>query len=195
MRYSFLAIVLIMFSSSQLRAQKENSFTIRAGYLHSSTHVEIANSLLIGIALVKAKPGFYIGLAYEHLLSTLLTSQIELNFQQKGQRLGNYAGDMPINLNYNYIGLTPTIGIQPMSNLSFWVGPEVNLLVGKSSSWPHSNSIEVGLVGRVRYQFRRMGITGGYFKGLTVHDRSTTKTYAFTNRNWQVGLSYLISKL
>ncbi len=189
-----LLFALTSFSYAPLWAQKANLFNIRAGYLQSNTIVDITNTIKVGIVPLEEKPGFYAGLAYEHLLSALLTSQIEINFQQKGYRSQDILWGYDTRNNYNYIGITPTVGIRLIKNLSFSVGPEVNLLVSKSTTSLNSKLVELGLVGRGRYQIDRIGITGGYFRGLTFYDRSYTKTYSFRNQNWQLGLFYQLSK-
>lgn len=194
MRGFLLLLVLILLSCSPLWAQKANLFSVRAGYLESSTIVDITNTLLIGLAPLKTKPGFYVGFAYEHPLSTWFTSQIELNFQQKGHQFRGFPKEADMRSRYNYIGVTPMIGIKLIQKLCFLIGPELNLLISKSATWPDSKHAELGLVGRGRYQINRVGITGGYFRGLTVFDRSPTHTYSFTNQNWQVGLVYQVSK-
>lgn len=191
---SLLTLALTLFSCSSLWAQKANLFGTRAGYLQSSTIIDITNPLTIGIGPVETKPGFYVGLAYEHSLSNLLTSQIEINFQQKGQLYQNFPREANQRNTYNYVGITPTIGVRLIKQLTFSIGPEMNILVGKSTIWSKSRLIELGVVGRGRYQFNRVGITGGYFRGLTVYDQSPTNTYAFTNQNWHVGLLYLLRK-
>ena len=194
MKRFLLLLALLSFGYSSLWGQKANLFNVRAGYLQSSTIVDVTNPLLIGLEPIKTSPGFYIGLAYEQPLSTLFTSQVEMNFQQKGHLHQSFSKEGSHRNTYNYIGITPTVGIQLIRKLTFSVGPEMNLLINESTAWSNSRIIELGVVGRGRYQFSRVGITGGYFRGLTVYDQSPTDTYAFTNHNWQVGLTYTLNK-
>jgi hypothetical protein len=194
MRYLLLLTVLISANRSQLSAQSKNRFNIGAGYSHSSTIIAQENPLLIGISPIEPKSGFYISIAYEHQLCSLFTSQLELNVQQKGYRYQHLVERRSIPVHYTYIGFNPTIGVKPTKKLSFLIGPEVNLLISKSTNSSKSKPIELGLVGRGRYQFSRVGITGGYFRALTFYDLSHTGTYSFTNQNWHVGLLYQLNR-
>ena len=185
-----LLIVLISFSTSQLWAQEKNQFWIRAGYLNSTTSVRSSATILIGIPTIESKAGFYAGLTYEHSLSKIFISQIGLNFQQKGYTYHKLSENIIANSVYNYIGITPMISIEPIKNFSLLLGPEMNFLVGRSSSLSASRSIEFGLTSRATYQFHRTGISVGYFKGLTPYSEDV---FQFVNQNWQIGLIYLLS--
>ncbi|QDK81535.1 PorT family protein [Spirosoma sp. KCTC 42546] len=193
MRYLLFLLTIVLGNSYQSSAQSKNRFNIGAGYSYSNTIIAIENTLLIGIAPIKPKPGFYVSLAYEHQLSGLFTTQLELNLQQKGHRYESSVEQRLVPVRYTYIGINPTIGVKPVKKLSFLIGPEVNLLISKSTSWSNSKPIEIGLTGRGRYQFSRIGITGGYFRAITFYDLTSTGTYSFTNQNWQVGLTYQLS--
>ncbi|GAB4006678.1 hypothetical protein GCM10028808_09060 [Spirosoma migulaei] len=193
MRYLLFLIAIVFGNSYQTSAQSKNQFNIGAGYSYSNTIVGIENTALIGLTPIKAKPGFYVSLAYEHQLSRLFTTQTELNLQQKGHRYENPIEQQLVPVRYTYIGIRPTIGAKPVKKLSLLIGPKLNWLISKSASWSNSKPIEIGLTGRGRYQFSRVGITGGYFRALTFYDLSGSGTYSLTNQNWQVGLFYQLS--
>jgi hypothetical protein len=180
-------------------AQSANRFSIQAGYLYSTSTFTQTTTFAIGLPNFDPKPGFYAGLTYEHQLSTLLTSGLELTYQQKGyiSRIP-YVNPASINT-YRYLGITPMLGIRLIKNLRILLGPEVNLLVNKSTrgleTQPLTDAnrrLEVGLVGRASYQFNRVGLTAGYFKGLTAYYKPDF--YYLTNQNWQLGLFYQLNK-
>jgi hypothetical protein len=90
-------------------------------------------------------------------------------------------------------------GVRLINNLRFLIGPQLNLLVNKSTNGletqPLTNAsrrLEFGLVGRVSYQYNRVGLTASYFKGLTTYFK--TDFYNLTNQNWQLGLYYQLNK-
>lgn len=190
MRYLLFLLAIIFGNSYHSSGQSKDRLNVGAGYSYSDAIVGIENTLLIGIAPIKPKSGFYVSLAYEHQLTGLFTTQIELTLQQKGYRYESFVEQQLVPVRYTYIGINPTIGIKPVKKLSFLIGPEVNLLISESSSLSKSKPIEIGLTSRGRYQFSRVGVTGGYFKALTFYELSRTGTYSFTNQNWQVGLTY-----
>jgi hypothetical protein len=167
--------------------------------LYSTSTLTPTTTYAIGLPDFDPKPGFYVGLTYEHQLSTLLTTELEFTYQQKGYIIRvPYVNSESINT-YRYLGITPMLGIRLIKNLRFLLGPQVNLLVNKSTrgleTQPLTDAncrLEVGLVGRVSYQFNRVGLTAGYFKGLKAYYKPDF--YHLTNQNWQLGLFYQLNK-
>lgn len=186
-------LVYVLVSNAPTLAQSINRLNIQAGYLYSTSTLTPTTYYTIGLPDINSKPSYYIGLTYEHQLSTLLTSGLELTYQQKG-----YIILESINT-YRYLGLTPMAGIIPIRNLRFLIGPQLNLLVNKSvnglKNQPLINGsrrLEFGMAGRVSYQHNRVGLTASYFKGLTTYFK--TDFYNLTNQNWQLGLFYQLNK-
>ena len=191
-------LICVLVSSTPTLAQSIKKLSIQAGYLYSTSTLTPTTYYAIGLPYINPKPGYYIGLTYERQLSTLLTSRLELTYQHKG-----YIGENPyisesINT-YRYLGLTPMAGIRPIKNLRFLIGPQLNLLVHKSSNGLETQPLidggrwlEFGLVSRVSYQYSRVGLTASYFKGLTNYFK--IDFYNLTNQNWQLGLFYQLNK-
>jgi hypothetical protein len=191
-------LICVLVSNTPTLAQSINRFGIQAGYLYSTSSLTPTTTYAIGLPTINPKPGYYIGLTYEHQLSTLLTGGLELTYQQKG-----YIGQIPyisesINT-YRYLGLAPMASVRLVKNLHFLIGPQLNLLVNKSTNGLEtqpltnvSRQLEFGLVGRVKYQYNRVGLTASYFKGLTTYFK--TDFYKLTNQNWQLGLYYQLNK-
>ncbi|WP_461108779.1 hypothetical protein [Spirosoma koreense] len=190
MKYLFFSIAIVLSSHFKLAAQSKNHVNLGAGYIHSATIVAIENPLLIGVIPPEPKAGFYVSLAYEHQLSDRWTSQVEMHFQQKGFQTQNLERKT-VTIPYNYLGISPTVGFSPINPLTLFIGPELNILLNRSEGKP----AEFGLTGRARYQFNRIGITGGYFRALTMYQLTSSGTYSFTNQNWQIGLSYQLIRL
>jgi hypothetical protein len=192
-------LIYILVSNTFMLAQSINRLSIQAGYLYSTSTLTRTSTVLIGLPNFDPKRGFYVGLTYDHQLSALLTSGLELTYQQKGyiSRIP-YVNSESINT-YRYLGLTPMVGIRPIDNLRFLIGPQLNLLINKSPSGSKfqrstdtNRKFEFGLVGCVSYQYNRVGLKASYFKGLTAYFK--TDYYYLTNQNWQLGLFYQLNK-
>lgn len=191
-------LICVLVSSNSILAQSINRFDVQVGYLYSTSTLTPTTTYAIELPNINSKPGYYIGLTYEHQLSTLLTGGLGLTYQQKG-----YIGQIPyisesVNA-YRYLGIAPMAGVRLIKNFRFLIGPQLNLLVNKSTNGLEtqpltnvSRRLEFGLVGRVSYQYNRVGLTASYFKGLTTYFK--TDFYNLTNQNWQLGLYYQLNK-
>lgn len=183
-----------------LFGQSTDRFAVQAGCLQSVSRLRPISPVLIGYPDVVAKPGFYVGFTYEHALSSLITGEFDLSYQQKGH-ISQLPYITPASINtYRYIGLTPMIGIRPLANVCFLLGPQINLLLSRSTKgletqplFDANRKVEFGLAGRVQYQFDRVGLSLSYVKGLTAYYKP--ENYQLTNQNWQVGLYYQLSKV
>ncbi|AUD04167.1 outer membrane beta-barrel protein [Spirosoma pollinicola] len=195
---SFLISVWI--STMPALAQSINRFSFQAGYLYATSKLTRTSTALFGLPDFDPKPGFYMGLTYEHQISTLITSQLELTYQQKGS-INRTSPLSPEFINtYSYLSLTPMVGVKPVKNLHFLIGPQLNLLVNKLTRgsdtqvlFDANRRLEFGLMGRASYQFNRVGLTASYFKGLTAYYKRDYYYYLM-NQNWQVGLAYQLNK-
>lgn len=191
--------ISVLMGNLGVLAQPANRFSIQAGYLYSTSALTRTSTVLIGLSNFDPKPGFYAGLTYEHQVSTWLTSQVEFRYQQKGYVSRLPFVDQAWANTYRYLGIAPMIGVKLVKNLRLLIGPQVNVLVNKSVSGLETQSqtdanrrFELGLMGRASYQFNRVGLTAGYFNGLTAY--SKTDVYYLTNQNWQAGLLYQLTK-
>lgn len=193
-------LISVLISNTPVLSQSTDRFSIQVGYLHSASTLTWTSSVLIAPPNFDPKPGFYVGLTHEHQLSSLLNSQLELTYQQKGY-IGriSYVDQESINT-YRYLGITPMVGVRLIRNFRFLIGPQLNLLVNKSTSGSETQPLlatdrnrrlELGLLGRLSYQFNRVGLTTSYFKGLTAY---YIDSYYLTSQNWQLGLSYQLTK-
>lgn len=192
-------LICVLIGNIPSLAQSINRLSAQAGYLYSTHTLTPTTYLIDGLPDSDFKPGFYVGLTYEHQLSTLLTSGLNLSYQQKGD-IGGSAYIKPRTINtYHYLGVTPMIGIRPIQNLRFLIGPQLNFLVNKSTSNLRTyrlinvnHTLEFGLLGRISYELNRVGLSASYFKGLTAY--YTTDSYYSTNQTWQLGLFYQLNK-
>ena len=198
MKAIIILLICVLVSNTPTLAQPINRLNIQAGHLYSTSTLTPTTYYAIGLPNINPKSGYYIGLTYEHQFSTLLSGGLELTYQQKG-----YISQIPyisesINT-HRYLGLTPMVGIRPIQNLRFLIGPQLNLLVNKSTNGVDiqllsngSRRLEFGLAGRVSYQYNRVGLTASYFRGLTTYFK--TDFYNLTNQNWQLGLFYQLNE-
>ncbi len=192
MRFFSILLISALLDNLPVLAQKVNRFNIQAGYLYSTSALTRTSTALIGIPEPEPKPGFYGGLTYEHQVSTFFTGQLELTYQQKGH-IDEGFPDEKFNRTYRYLGITPMIGVMPIKNLRFLVGPGLNLLLnGFVNGVAETRLLEFGPMVRSSYQFHRISLTVGYFKGLTAYLKSNH--HYLTNQNWQMGLLYQLSK-
>lgn len=194
-----ILFISALISNLPALSQSVNRFSIQAGYLYSTSTLTQTTTYAIGLPNFEPKPGFYAGIAYEHLVSPLLTSQIELIYQQKGHVRWIPFVDQTSTNTYRYFGITPMVGIRTLKNLRFLIGPQVNWLINKSITGLETQLMkavnrrfEFGLMGRGSYQFHRVGLSVSYFKGLTAYYKPDF--FYLTNQNWQLGLLYQINK-
>ena len=182
-------------------SQSIDRFSIQTGYLYSTSTLTRTSAVLIGLPNFDPKPGFYVGLTYEHQLSILLTTELGFTYQQKGYIARRPFVDQESINTYRYLGVTPMIGIRPIRNLRFSIGPQLNLLVNKSTSGletqplldtDRNRKLEFGLSGRISYELNRVGLVASYFKGLTAYYKPDF--YHLTDQSWQLGLSYQLNK-
>ncbi len=194
MQSNLKSLLLLSILSLPLTAQSQNlkSYGIRAGYLHSFTQVKKTGSNPLGIVGITSAPGFYLGGYFRKETSGAFLWQLEMNYQNKGQFSNDIPGSERIKNTYHYLGLTPTLGVKLNRRLSATVGPEVNLLVGEKSTWTESSAVEAGIIGRLLYQWSRLGIQAGYFRAINKYDARSFSSFGFDfiNSNVQVGLVY-----
>ena len=195
-------LISVLLGATLTLAQSINQFSCQAGYLSATSKPTRTSTALFGLPDFEPKPGFYVGLTYQHHLSTLLTSQLQLTFQQKGYTNPTTPGPgHPAFINtYCYLSLTPMVGVKPSKHLHFSLGPQLNLLVNKLTrgsgvqpEFDANRRLEFGLMGHARYQVNRVGLTASYFKGLTAYYK-LDHYYYLMNQNWQIGLAYQLSK-
>lgn len=193
---NYLTLLLFSFvMGSSLLAHTQNGITygIRAGYLHSLTHVKkTASNTPFNIIGLASKPGFYLGGYLTKETSGAFLWLIDLNYQNKGQFSNDIAGSVKIKNSYHYLGATPMVGLKLSRRLSAAVGPEVNFLIGKKSAWSEASAIEVGVTGRLFYRWNRLGLQAGYFRAINKYDGRSFNSFGFDfiNSNLQVGLMY-----
>lgn len=200
MKLMILFLACLVSPLEPLFGQSTDRLTVQAGYLQSVSRLQPTSSVLIGYPDIVAKPGFYLGLTYEHALSSLVTIEFDLSYQQKGH-ISQLPYITPASINtYRYMGLTPMIGIRPLANACFLLGPQVNLLLSRSTKgletqplFDANRKVEFGLAGRIQYQFNRVGLSLSYINGLTAYYKPDN--YQLTNRNWQVSLFYQLNKI
>lgn len=200
-KFSFLALTKVLLYSglmlstfyAQAQEQCSSEFALRAGYLHSITKVDQVEGYAIYTPVNEAKPGFYVGGQYQLKFGKRFISRGEVDFQHKGLIANvDYNGTRQRQvLDYNYIGITPTIGFAPLTNLAILVGPEFNFLLNNGGNGKSTNTIEYGLAARCSYQFIKFSVDIGYFIGLNEF-RKTPEivNHHYYNRNLQVGISY-----
>ncbi|MBC3795391.1 outer membrane beta-barrel protein [Spirosoma utsteinense] len=195
---AFLLISMLLGNLSA-RSQSVSQFSIQAGYLYSTPTFTRTTYYLIGLPDFEPKPGFYAGISYEHSLSPLVTSQIEFTYQQKGHTVKNAFPDEKFGNAFRYLSITPMVGITPIKNLRFLIGPQINWLIDRSINGAETSQsksanrrFEFGLMGRGSYQFYRVGLSVSYFEGLTAYYKSNF--FYLTNQNWQLGLHYQLDK-
>jgi hypothetical protein len=176
-----------------VQAQSKSNFGVRAGYIYSTTEVKTTGNTL-RLEGIDPKGGYYAGLMYGYAFSDRWLGRFELDYQNKGQVSKNQNGAVVAKNNYNYLGITPTIGVRAFKNLSFLAGPEINILLSKNTRWADAQPVEFGLVGSGSYQINRALLNIGYFKGLTSYDKTSivASSFDFVNQNWQIGLTYLL---
>ena len=200
MKYTYLIITwLLLFSSHLVFSQtlpRIGYFSIRGGYQRVTT--DIAISTIGGVYKsqgIASRSTFYGGTFYQQSLNRWLVYRLELNYQQKGLEYRDQNDKVSFQQRLHYVGLTPLIGISPLTNLSVFIGPEANQLVKNSYPSPTNEikSIELGLTARVSYTYKWIGLEAGYFKGFTeyLNLNSVDSETKFKNRSWQVGLSII----
>lgn len=179
---------------------KQSYFGIRGGYQRVATDVFI--SALGNTYTTKGyapRNTFYSGVFYQQNLSQRLLYRMELNYQQKGLEHHDQDGSTSFQKRLHYVGLTPLIGFNPITNLSLLVGPEANWLAKNSSPSPTSNTrtIEVGLTARVAYRYKWIGFEVGYFRAFNEYSDLSSPIFGtkFKSRTWQAGLFLIPGKL
>ncbi|MBC3795132.1 outer membrane beta-barrel protein [Spirosoma utsteinense] len=180
---------------------KQSYFGIRTGYLRAST--QLTNSLLnyslpsVSLAGVAPRNSFYGGVFYQHALSRWIAYRIELNYQQKGIQNQDFDGNTLFQQKFHYVGVTPLIGITPVSGLGLFVGPEANVYFGKSAWSEHASLVELGISGRASYRYKWIGVDVGYFKSFNeyTHVDLGNIRFGFKNQTWQVGLIFVPTML
>jgi hypothetical protein len=130
-----------------------------------------------------------------------LTISPELQFIQKGADSGNER------INLNYLELPVVFSFAPVRILSLEAGPSISYLVSAKTSNPSARDVispfdkpfDFGLNAGVGINLtNKISITGRYYYGLssvrsfpqTLPDTNPT----CTNRNFQMGISYLFKK-
>lgn len=177
---------------------KKSYLGVRAGYLQSSTTLTSQSSspyqtLLGGLA---PRNTYYGGVFYHQNLRSWLAYRVEATYQLKGFTNQDQNGTMLSAQRFHYIGLTPLIGITPVTGLSFFVGPEANLFL-HASSGSNPDPIEFGISGRVAYRYHWIGLEVGYFNSFNqyLYFTANSARFSFTNRTWQLGLFFVPSML
>lgn len=182
---------------------KQSYFGVRAGYLRASTDVTSSpeGSNLTGVSPLN---GYYGGLFYQHDSPNRIAYRAELNYQHKGNENQDRNGNILSQERFNYVGLTPLIGITPIPGLSLLVGPEVNVYIGKKAFNRNAPLAEFGISGRVTYRRKWIGIEVGYFKGFNEYNSVTVRNspavgedirFSFKNQTCQVGLIFVPAML
>lgn len=200
----FVVLLLTVRSSAFGQASAKTSYIgLRTGYLRTATTItasEGAKNLgtkLVGIA---DRSSFYGGVFYHHNLGKVIAYRVELNYQQKGVQNQGPAGNLLFEQPFHYIGVTPLLGITPLSGLGVFVGPEANLRVGSvpNEAYNRPTPIEVGISSRVAYRYKRIGIEVSYFNAFNTFNSFEVNPivqFDFKNQNWQAGLFFVLSKL
>ena len=176
-------------------------FGIRAGYLRASTDLISSpkGSSLSGVGPLNS---FYGGAFYRHNLSQRVIYRIELNYQQKGNETQDRNGNVLSRQRFHYVGVTPLIGITPVTGLDLLVGPEANFYLGRTALDRNASAVELGISGRVAYRYKWIGVEAGYFRGFNDYNSinignavTGTTQFSFKNRTWQIGLIFVPTML
>ena len=202
MKNSWFKLVGLMLLASpvvfgQVKSKK-SYLGIRAGYLHTSTNLTIQSGSPYQTLLGRVAPqnSYYGGVFYHHSVRSWLAYRVETNYQLKGFNSQDQNGTTLSAQRFHYIGVTPLIGITPVTNLSLFVGPEANLFL-HASAGPNPDPIELGISGRISYRYQWIGLEVGYFNAFNQHlylAPSATR-FSFTNRTWQIGLLFVPTML
>jgi hypothetical protein len=175
------------------QAQKKIEIALRVGYLHSITQVRQIENYLIYTPVNEAKPGFYVGGQCQLKFGKRFINRNEVTFQHKGliTKLDYNGVREKQVIDYNYIGITSTIGFVTFANLSLLAGPEFNILIDNGIEKKSSNLIEYGLATRCSYRFDNFSIDVGYFVGLNEFRKiPEIVNHHYYNRNLQAGIIY-----
>ena len=195
MRKSRFITGLLLMASTVVMGQatsKQSYFGVRAGYLRASTQLT-SSSPTVNLRGVGPLNSFYGGVAYQHALSRWIAYRVELTYQQKGIDNQDFDGNSLSQQKFHYVGVTPLIGIRPLSGLGLFVGPEVNFHFGKGARSGNFTPIELGMSSRFSYRYKWIGIEAGYFKSFNeyTHDDIGIARFGFTSQTWQVGLIFV----
>ena len=184
-----LLLILSQVSLGQVKNQS-SYFALRAGYLQTITDVTSSrgNTFLRGMG---NRDSFYGGVFYHRNIARFVAYRMELNYQQKGVESQDLSGNVLLQRRFHYAGLTPLIGITPLSGLGLYVGPEANLRVGNAPLGRNAVPIEVGISGRIAYRYKWIGVEVGYFRAFNEFaaiELGQDLRFGLKNRTWQVGL-------
>jgi len=179
---------------------------IRAGYLRATTDVTPSQGALnYGVVLlgIGDKPGWYGGVYYHRRPERQLTYRVEANYQQKGVRNYDVAGNFSFTQPFHYLNLTPLLCLTPsrrvpFSGLKVLLGPEANLRVGAVPPGRGNKPapVELGTSGRVVYQYGRVGLEAAYFRALNEFNQFEENpifVFGYKNQSWTLGLSVALS--
>ena len=177
-KYLFFAKILLFLSVTVFAQEHKylHFWGIKAGYLYSDTQLKANrnNFVLLGI---RPSNGYYIGGYYQRLEGKKLRTRFDFSYQIKGHSIHGSSGEV-VNNQYHYLGVTPTIGYLIFKNTCIYIGPEANLLIAKNTTWKETTFFETGIIGRIGYEYKKIGINLAYFRGISKYQ--TYQTYAGT---------------
>jgi hypothetical protein len=195
MKFTFAVFVVI----TTLSSCHSQHFGVKGGINLNKISFEGAPSQ--PVQLYQNNVGFHVGVFSRYTLVERLTISPELQFIQKGADSGNER------INLNYLELPVVFSFAPLRVLSLEAGPSISYLVSAKTSNPSARDVispfdkpfDFGLNAGVRINLtNKISITGRYYYGLssvrsfpqTLPDTNPT----CTNRNFQMGISYLFKK-
>lgn len=164
--------------------------------------IVIENAPFLPILTYENNVGFHIGIFSQFTLIEQLAIRPELQFIQKGAN----SDDSRINLNYLELPLLVSFAFIKMFRVE--AGPSVSYLLSANAltdgtpdgSEVFDKPLDFGFTGGIRINFNnKISMVGRYYYGLSPNRSFPTTLPDFNptsvNRNFQVGLSYLLTKV
>ncbi|SOD96295.1 outer membrane beta-barrel protein [Spirosoma fluviale] len=202
----FRIVIVSLFLSCEVFGQeptKRSFFAIRTGYVHSASNLIYSPDAMnygTNVVGVADKSGFYGGAFYQHTVGKSFAYRVDLTYQEKGSTQNDQLGNYMYSLPYNYVGVTPLVGITPVTGLGIFVGPEANLRVnsiptGSGTLTVSPTAIELGISSRLSYRYKAIGVEVSYFKGLNQYytfNLGGPVKVDFKNQNWQAGIFIIL---
>lgn len=177
---------------------RENYVGIRAGYLRASSQFTLL-PYKIQQNNVAPRSSYYGGIFYHHNLTSWLAYRVELNYQQKGQTRRNLDGSVADQRPFNYVGVTPLIGLTPLPGLGIFIGPEANVRMNRilTDDSYKAPPIETGVSSRLTYRYKWAGLEVGYFQAFNSYSTLYLPEgqYNYKNYTWHIGLFFVPAKL
>lgn len=170
-----------------------NGIVFRTGVNYSITRYSTTPNVQLGN--LEPRAGLYIGsFYYKDLAVNGLVFRADAIFQARQLGGVDKRGLSVRESKYYYVGISPLLGLRLATHLTAFVGPELNVQIGRNDTFGRGQPIEVGAITRVVYAFRKIGVECSYFRGFSPYEQFTLfgDKFDFYNQNWQIGITHTL---